>query len=490
MAIVSSQADNALNAAAQGGGEMIGAKKIGPSKIDVTLEKIGLWLRDHQLVIRRAQWGVVGCYFFLLAVPAFLPLPRGAAHIWTNLTLFSQFVFWGLWWPFVLLSMVLVGRLWCGLLCPEGSLSERVSEHGRGGAMPHWLQWKGWPFLAFVLTTIYGQMTSVYQYPGPALIVLGGSTVAAMAVGYLWGRNKRVWCRFLCPVTGVFNLLAKLAPLHFRVDRQAWGAWDKPHGAHPQTMNCAPLVAVRTMRGAGACHMCGRCSDFRGAVVLARRSPNHEIVHVAGDMTNPWQSALILFGLLGLAAGAFLWGNSAAYVALRQALAEKLVDWGVIWPLEPVLPWFLLTNYPQLNDTMTPLDGFVLLLYMLGVATAVSGAASLFLAAATRSCGRWSWPRFHHFAQGLTPLAGCGVFLGLSSLTVTMLKAEGITSSLVSPARALLLAGAGLLSLWLGWRIAHTKTDSRFRRALATWFFAGAAGVGCAVWASLFWRFY
>jgi len=193
MAIVSSQADNALNAAAQGGGEMIGAKKIGPSKIDVTLEKIGLWLRDHQLVIRRAQWGVVGCYFFLLAVPAFLPLPRGAAHIWTNLTLFSQFVFWGLWWPFVLLSMVLVGRLWCGLLCPEGSLSERVSEHGRGGAMPHWLQWKGWPFLAFVLTTIYGQMTSVYQYPGPALIVLGGSTVAAMAVGYLWGRNKRVW---------------------------------------------------------------------------------------------------------------------------------------------------------------------------------------------------------------------------------------------------------------------------------------------------------
>ncbi len=64
-------------------------------------------------------------------------------------------------------------------------------------------------------------------------------------------------------------------------------------------------------------------------------------------MTNPWQSALILFGLLGLAAGAFLWGNSAAYVALRQALAEKLVNWGVIWPLEPVLPWFLLTNYPN-----------------------------------------------------------------------------------------------------------------------------------------------
>ncbi len=205
---------------------------------------------------------MVCAYFFLLAVPAFLPLPQGAAHIWTNLTLFSQFVFWGLWWPFVLLSMVLVGRLWCGLLCPEGSLSERVSEHGRGGAMPKWLQWKGWPFLAFVLTTIYGQMTSVYQYPGPALIVLGGSTVAAMAVGYLWGRNKRVWCRFLCPVTGVFNLLAKLAPLISASIAQAWGAWDKPHGAHPQTMNCAPLVAVRTMRGAGPAICAGDAAIF------------------------------------------------------------------------------------------------------------------------------------------------------------------------------------------------------------------------------------
>ncbi len=149
-------------------------------------------------------------------------------------------------------------------------------------------------------------------------------------------------------------------------------------------------------------------------------------------MPNKYQSALILFGLLGLAAGAFLWGNSAAYVALRQMLAEKLVDWDVIWPLEPVLPWFLLTNYPQLNDTMTPLDGVVLVIYMLGVAVAVSATAGLCLAAATRACGSWSWPRFHHFAQGLIPLAGCGVFLGLSSLTVTMLKAEGITSSLVA----------------------------------------------------------
>ncbi|WP_374545458.1 4Fe-4S binding protein [Rhodoblastus sp.] len=458
------------------------------SGVDAALARLGIWLRDHQTIIRRLQWGVVGVYVALLVIPAILPLPQGAVHIWSNFTLFAQFMFWGIWWPFVLVSMVLVGRLWCGLLCPEGSLSERAAEHGRGGAIPGWVQWKGWPFVAFVLTTIYGQMTSVYQYPRPALLVLGGSTLAAIGVGYLWGRNKRVWCRFLCPVTGVFNVLAKLAPLHYRVDRETWAHAPKARGGVHPVLNCAPLVPVRAMRGAGTCHMCGRCSDFRGAVTLARRSPNHEIVHVAGDMTNPWQSALILFGMIGVASAAFHWGSSAVYVAIRQALADRLAEWGLIWPMEPVLPWFILTNYPDFNDTMTPLDGLVLLIYIGGMALAVGLALSLCLALATRACGAWSWPRFHHFAQGLIPVAGCGVFLGLSGITLTMLKADGIVLPFVSLLRAALLIGAALWALWLGWSIARTKTAAPARRFVATLAFAGATTLGSLVWASLYWK--
>jgi polyferredoxin len=456
------------------------------------LAQVGRWMQRHGAVIRGVQWDVVAVYAFLILVPVAMPLPGDTAHLWNNLTLAAQFVFWGIWWPFVLLSMILLGRVWCGVLCPEGALTEFSSRYGRGGGIPHWVRWGGWPFVAFGMTTIYGQMVSVYQYPKAVLLVLGGSTLGAMVIGFLYGREKRVWCRYLCPVNGVFSLLARLAPFHFKVDEDAWRN-SYTHGEHGGKrvipVNCAPLVPLRNMKGAAACHMCGRCSDYRGAVTLARRSPNHEIVHVAGDMTNPWQSALILFGLLGVAAGAFHWGASDLYVTIRQFLADRLAERGLIWPMEPVLPWYLLTNYPELNDTMTPLDGATLLIYIGGMTLAMGLGLSFFLGVATRACGPWSSARFHHFAQGLIPVAGCGVFLGLSSLTVTMLKAEGIVLPFVGFLRAALLVGAGLWSLWLGWRIAGTKTGVRARQLIATFAFSGAAALGCLVWAALFWKF-
>ena len=458
------------------------------SKIDSGLASVGEWLRRRQGLIRKVQWIVVAAYAVLLIVPAVTPLPPGSAHIWNNLTLFAQFAFWGVWWPFVLLSMILVGRSWCGLLCPEGALSEAMSHRGLGRAVPRWLSWAGWPFVAFAGTTIYGQMVSVYQYPRPALVILGGSTAAAMVVGYMWGRNKRVWCRYLCPVTGVFGVLSKLAPIHFRVDQDLWRGWSKPRGEHTASADCAPLVPIKTMRGASLCHMCGRCSGFRdGSVTLARRSPNHEIIYVAGDRTKPWETALIVFGLMGLAGGAFHWTSSDAFVNAKVAFAGWLINHDATWLLNPILPWFVLTNYPAHNDVMTPVDGMVLLAYLLAFAAAVGVSASFFLALATRAVGRWSWPRFHHYAQTLIPIAGVGVFLGLSNLTVTMLRSEGFELGFIGALRAVLLATAAAWSLRLGWGVSGRYSRAPWARGASVAFLALAVATGLWVWSSLFW---
>ena len=71
----------------------------------------GEWLRTHAHVVRALQWAVVLVYAVLLIVPVLLPLPDNAARVWNHFTIVAEFAFWGIWWPFVLVSMVLFGRL-------------------------------------------------------------------------------------------------------------------------------------------------------------------------------------------------------------------------------------------------------------------------------------------------------------------------------------------------------------------------------------------
>jgi polyferredoxin len=455
------------------------------------LARIGAWMQRNGAVIRAIQWGVVAVYAFLIIVPACLPLPNDAAHLWNNLTLAAQFVFWGIWWPFVLLSMVLLGRVWCGVLCPEGALAEFASRHGRGRAIPRWMRWGGWPFVAFGLTTIYGQMVSVYQYPRAVLLVLGGSTVAAMIIGFLYGRDKRVWCRYLCPVNGVFSLLARLAPFHYRVDEAAWRRsytlGERGHRVIP--INCAPLVPLRSMKGAAPCHMCGRCSGHRDAIALTWRSPSQEVVELGRDAGNGWDTALILYGLLGIAIGAFHWTASPWFVQIKQSLAAWLIDHDVTWMLDTNAPWFLFTHYPDQNDVFSWLDGTLLIAYILATALVYGTALLALVAAGTRVLGRFDRARLHHFTQALIPLAGAGVFLGLSATTLSLLRAEHVPLDWASPVRIAVLAVANAWSAWLAWRVTGRYTARVAGRAGAMVFFVGALAVADSAWWLMFWGF-
>ena len=148
--------------------------------------------------------------------------------------------------------------------------------------------------------------------------------------------------------------------------------------------------------------------------------------------------------------------------------------------------WWLLTNYPSQNDVLTILDGLVLIGYILVTAIVIAATLTILLALATQLSGKWSWVQFHHLAQTLIPLAGCGVFLGLSALSVTLLRAEGFALQWIGFARIGLLAGAFLWSVWLGWRVAGLSAAG-VKQGLATGCVALAAGVGIAGWALLFW---
>ena len=440
-------------------------------------------MRRRRGAIVAAQWAIVLAYLVLVALPAFLPLPPDETHIWNNLTRFARFLFWGFWWPFVVLSIMMLGRVWCGVLCPEGALTEWVSRYGLGRGIPRWLKWGGWPLVAFGALTVFGQMTSIYEYPKPTLLILGGSTSAAIAVGLIWGREKRVWCRHLCPVTSVFGLLAKIAPIHFKVDRSAWDAAPAGHRtSRRHAVNCAPLINIRRMAGASVCHMCGRCAGERDAVQLSPRWPSAEIIGTPGAAedgageTDPWPARQLVFGVLGVALGAFQWSASPWLAAAKRAAAGWLIDHGIWWPLKATGHWWLLTYYPEAGDVFTWLDGGILLAYIAAETLVVGGWVWSWL----RLAGALSGLPWQRLAHTLIPFAGTSVFVGLSLLTSAQLAGEGVTLPGANGVRIALLALAALWAASLAWRLAPRN------RAVATLAISMATALPLAAWSTQF----
>ena len=454
--------------------------KFYPQKPASRLESLGLWLRSHRGAIVAVQWLIVVFYSVLVVIPAFLALPPDQAHIWDNLRLFAQFCFWGLWWPGVMIATVTLGRVWCGLFCPEGFISERVSRYGRGKALPRWLKWPGWPFVAFVGTTVYGQLVSVYEYPQAALLVLGGSTVAAVVIGLLYGREKRIWCRYLCPASGVFAVLAKIAPMHYKVDR---AAWDRHEGEF-EPVNCAPLVDVRRMTSAGECHACGRCAGQRDAVSLSWRSPFSEVLDPHNEAKTA-DAITLLFGVLGVATAAFQWTVSPWLLHIKLAVAEWLVENDHFALLSDDVPWWLLTHYPEANDLFTWLDGSLILAYLL-LGGALIGSLLLIGTASASRLLRTPQLTWQRFSVALAPMAAASVILGLTMLTVTHLKAEHFWLGWLPWFRSTLLALGWLGSITLALLLVARSGAGKARQLAAGLIMLWPPSLICAIWVLVF----
>lgn len=370
------------------------------------LQRLGDQLQRRQGEIRALQWCLVGIYYLLLLIPAILPPPVDRANLLGNLAGWAEILFWGLWWPLVLLSVMLFGQFWCGLLCPDGALTEAVSRHGRGGKIPVWVRRPWWPALAFATISLYEHVSNAYQSPRAILISLGGVSLLALLSGYLWGRGKRVWCRYLCPVSSIFSLLARCAVLHFRIDRQAWDNAPKPL---PRAVDCPPLLDVRRLRSNEKCSMCGRCSGHRAAVALSARPPGSEIIRIRDEeirTADGWIICGILIGLTYSLSGSqqmspiFWMGMTGWEASTAKGLALALAVGG--------------------------------LLYWAG--RGVSGLST-------------------HLAYGLIPLAGMGMVLGALTYSFKLAADVGInTSSDYLWAQAILL---GVGAIWSSLLLLH-----------------------------------
>lgn len=108
------------------------------------------------------------------------------------------------------------------------------------------------------------------------------------------------------------------------------------------------------------------------------------------------------------------------------------------------------------------------------------------LTAATAIAGPVSRQRIYHLAQAFIPIAGAGVFLGLSATTLSLIKHEGINTWWANDVRLLLLLVSSCAVAWLGFRILQLWT-SGWRLVASFSAVLVALAVVNAAWGLMFW---
>ena len=189
-------------------------QKKGRARFDVWRWKPQLrgWMRAPKLW-NGLLFGLVSWLFIAVNLVLWLgPQDRTANPILT--------LFWAWWWPLILLSYPLLGRLWCAV-CPFmvwGRIAQAIAPW-RPRAWPHGEtdQWAS-PLLAagFALILIWEEVWNLENTAWLSSCLLLLITAGAVVGSLLF--EKRFWCRYLCPVGGMNGLFAKLSILELRAE--------------------------------------------------------------------------------------------------------------------------------------------------------------------------------------------------------------------------------------------------------------------------------
>ncbi len=177
------------------------------------------WRPLHWLLTRRPfQFALIApnlLAFTLIVLAGLVGTTTGAMN-------FSTIFVWLAWWGVLVLVLIpLGGRVWCAM-CPIPAPGEWLArralvERGKrswslGWAWPKSLQ-NLWPaFGALLLLVLFGLIVTTRPLV-TALLLLG---LALVALGTHLVFERRVFCRYLCPVGGLLGVYSMAAPLELR----------------------------------------------------------------------------------------------------------------------------------------------------------------------------------------------------------------------------------------------------------------------------------
>lgn len=242
-------------------------------------------------------WWVSMVMFIPLVILGFTGSPTREHSLMLNL-------FWAWWWPIYLLLFPLVGRLWCAV-CPfmiTGESLRKISmwiyprqlRPWPNKWLNKWGTWCVWGgfLIIYLWEKLWDLPHSAYLSACLLLVITAGAVIFSLIY------ERRLWCRYLCPIGGMNGMFAKLSMIELRSSEQVCGsqcstfACRKPTPATPVTFAEAlpregqasygcPLYSVPTQLSNNRdCVLCMECvkSCPHRSVQLNLRIPGADLL--------------------------------------------------------------------------------------------------------------------------------------------------------------------------------------------------------------------
>ena len=378
-----------------------------------------LWIerlfKQHRNKIKYLQLAMLIAFLTLIIVPMFAKIPKFSDTILTSTVLLSQFLFWGIWYSACLFSVIPFGRLWCGLLCPLGALSEWSGKFGLKRTIPSWMQWNGWLVVMFTIVTILGQTLDVRDDPAGMAKLFLYIFILAILLGFIYGQNNgRPWCRYYCPIGKILGVVSRLGVIDFKANKGVIPL-SKKQNYYTQGRLCPTDYNLPYKTSTNNCIACGACAygKKKGGMGIYRRKPGEEILDILNRHPN-WSEVIFILFSPGLSAGGFLWLILHQYQQYRDAIGGWFLDKNIMWIFNRAPAWL---SSQRWNQHYSWLDVTMITGYMLTYSIVI-GLISTALITLAALCLRTTATSFKKMFVLLTyqytPVAILSIVIGLS----------------------------------------------------------------------------
>lgn len=268
----------------------------------------------------------------------------------TNL---SNLLVWSYWWPLIIVSAILLGRVWCAI-CPIELISFWAGKVGLRRKVPAFFQ-SGWLMTGFyALIVLVGVHTlAIHRQPHRMAVYMLVLLVTALVCGLVF--QKRAFCSYVCPVGHLLGLYSMFS----------WLKWHTADGevcAACQTKDCVHADRHYRLRGRSCtsglypaamhdqrdCLLCTQC---------AKACPHQ---NVTLSWRRPWEA---LSETVKLKSAQILFVVIVSGFVVYEILTE--------WPYSKTILTWIPQHATSLLHIPNPLDGLVSAVIMFVVYPAV-----------------------------------------------------------------------------------------------------------------------